>query len=47
MINNIETMTKITLHDKTFRKAIPYEEISKAVDSVAEKINADLMLKRF
>ena len=34
-------MTKITLHDKTFRKAIPYEEISKAVDSVAEKINAD------
>lgn len=41
MFNDIETMTRITLHDKTFRKAIPYEEISKAVDSVAEKINAD------
>lgn len=41
MFNDIETMTRITLHDKTFRKAIPYEEISKAIDSVAEKINAD------
>lgn len=34
-------MSKITLHDKTFRKAIPYEELSKAIDKVADNINAD------
>lgn len=34
-------MEKITLKDKTFRIAIPYEEISKAIDKVADKINAD------
>ena len=34
-------MSKITLHDKTFRKAIPYEDLSKAIDKVADKINAD------
>ena len=34
-------MKKVTLKDKTFRISIPYEEISKAIDRVAEKINAD------
>lgn len=34
-------MEKITLKDKTFRKAIPYEKISSAIDTVADKINAD------
>ena len=34
-------MEKITLHDKTFRKFIPYEKIDAAIDHVAEKVNAD------
>lgn len=34
-------MKKVTLNDKTFRISIPYEEISKAIDKVADKINAD------
>ena len=34
-------MKKVTLKDKTFRISIPYEEISKAIDRVAENINAD------
>ena len=34
-------MEKITLKDKTFRTFIPYENISVAIDEVAEKINAD------
>lgn len=34
-------MEKIRLHDKTFKPFLPYEEISKAIDAVAEKINAD------
>ena len=34
-------MKKVTLKDKTFRISIPYEDISKAIDQVAEKINAD------
>lgn len=34
-------MSMITLHDKTFRKFIPYEKLSAAIDQVAEKINAD------
>ena len=34
-------MEQITLKDKTFRVSIPYEKISKAIDSVAEKINSD------
>lgn len=34
-------MEKITLKDKTFRKAIPYERISAAIDDVASRINAD------
>lgn len=34
-------MTTITLKDKTFKKFIPYEKISAAIDEVAEKVNAD------
>ena len=34
-------MKKVTLKDKTFRVSIPYEELTKAFDQVAEKINAD------
>lgn len=34
-------MEKITLKDKTFRKFIPYEKISSAIDTVAERINSD------
>ena len=34
-------MEQITLKDKTFRVSIPYEKISQAIDSVAEKINSD------
>ena len=34
-------MEKIKLHDKTFRKSIPYAELEKAIDAVAEKINRD------
>ena len=34
-------MKQIKLKDKTFRVSIPYEEISKAIDKVADKINSD------
>ena len=34
-------MEKVTLYDKTFRKFIPYEKLSAAIDVVAEKINQD------
>ncbi len=34
-------MEKITLFDKTFRPFISNEELEKAIDKVAEKINAD------
>lgn len=34
-------MDKITLHDKTFRRFIPNEEIERAIDSVAERLNKD------
>ncbi|MBQ5984938.1 MAG: hypoxanthine phosphoribosyltransferase [Bacteroidales bacterium] len=34
-------MEKIQVHDKTFRLMIPYSEIEKAIDAVAEKINRD------
>ncbi len=34
-------MEKIKLFDKTFKPYIPYEKLSKAIDRVAEKINAD------
>ena len=34
-------MEKVTLHDKTFKKFIPYDRISSAIDDVAAKINQD------
>ncbi|MBE6232523.1 MAG: hypoxanthine phosphoribosyltransferase [Bacteroidales bacterium] len=34
-------MEKVTLKDKTFKKIIPYEAISDAIDKVAAKINKD------
>ena len=34
-------MEKVRLHDKTFKKFIPYEKIEAAIDSVAEKLNKD------
>lgn len=34
-------MDKITLHDKTFRLFIPNNEIEKAIDAVAERLNKD------
>ena len=34
-------MERITLFDKTFRPFISNDEIEKAIDKVAEKINAD------
>lgn len=34
-------MDKITLHDKTFRTMIPYEQLESAIDKVADKINTD------
>lgn len=34
-------MEKITLKDKTFKRSIPYETISAAIDGVADRINAD------
>lgn len=34
-------MEKITLKDKTFRKAISYEQLSAAIDNVASRINGD------
>ena len=34
-------MEKITLKDKTFKTFISYEDLSVAIDKVAEKINAD------
>ncbi len=35
-------MSVIQIHDKKFETFIPYEEILKAIDKVAEKINTDL-----
>lgn len=34
-------MEKVTVHDKTFRKFIPYEQLETAIDKVAEQINND------
>lgn len=34
-------MEKVTLYDKTFRKFIPYEKLTAAIDAVAEKMNKD------
>lgn len=36
-------MEKVTLKDKTFKKFITYEQISSAIDKVAEKMNADFV----
>ena len=36
-------MKKIHLHDKTFKSFIPEEQIEKAIDGVAAKINADYL----
>lgn len=36
-------MKKVTLKDKTFRVSIPYEELTKAFDQIAEKINDDFI----
>ena len=35
------SMHKITIKDKTFKTLIPYEQISEAIDKVAEKLNSD------
>ena len=34
-------MEKVRLHDKTFKKFIPYEKLETAIDNVAAKINSD------
>ena len=34
-------MKRVRLFDKTFRTFIPYEDIEKAIDAVADKVNAD------
>lgn len=34
-------MDKVKLYDKTFRTFITYESLKKAIDEVADKINAD------
>jgi len=34
-------MKQVRLKDKTFRISIPYEDISRSIDKVAEKLNAD------
>ena len=34
-------MERIKLFDKTFKTFIPYEKIEKAIDTVADKVNAD------
>ncbi|MBR5104531.1 MAG: hypoxanthine phosphoribosyltransferase [Bacteroidales bacterium] len=34
-------MEKVRLHDKTFKKFIPYEKLETAIDRVADKINSD------
>lgn len=34
-------MEKVRLHDKTFKKFIPYGKIETAIDNVADKINND------
>lgn len=39
--NNFSLMSRIKVHDKYFKTFITYDQISKAIDGVAEKINAD------
>ena len=38
--------TKITLYDKTFRTFIPNDEIEKAIDKAADRLNADFRNSR-
>lgn len=41
MIFKTKAMKKVTLHDKTFRTMIPYEQLESAIDRIADNINAD------
>jgi hypoxanthine phosphoribosyltransferase len=41
MIFKTKAMKKVTLHDKTFRTMIPYEQLESAIDRIADKINVD------
>ena len=34
-------MQRIQIKDKTFKTLIPYEQISEAIDKVADRLNAD------
>ena len=36
-------MEKIQIHDKVFVPYMPYEQVSKIIDGVADKLNADLI----
>lgn len=38
---SINVMNKVKLYDKTFKTFIPYDRLKKAIDEVAEKLNAD------
>lgn len=38
---SIDIMDKVKLYDKTFKTFIPYDRLKKAIDEVAEKLNAD------
>lgn len=38
---SIDVMDKVKLYDKTFKTFIPYDRLKKAIDEVAEKLNAD------
>lgn len=38
---SINVMNKVKLYDKTFKTFIPYDRLKKAIDEVADKLNAD------
>lgn len=38
---SINVMDKVKLYDKTFKTFIPYDRLKKAIDEVADKLNAD------
>lgn len=38
---SIDIMDKVKLYDKTFKTFIPYDRLKKAIDEVADKLNAD------
>lgn len=38
---NQNNNNRVTLHDKTFELSIPYEELNKAIQKVADQINED------